>query len=162
MNLKSPRFKMWAFLRLYDTSDATTSCEPSATVIFNIALSQLTIMQLLLCNLWFTISPCLSSKKPKTFTQWRDALKDRVAAARITARLDKLHFGHFGDVKPVGEGVWEMKINVGAGYRAYYVLRDGALILLLCGGNKRTQSRDIEKAIAINNAITDEDIGALP
>ena len=86
-------------------------------------------MQLLLCNLWFTISPCLSSKKPKTFTQWRDALKDRVAAARITARLDKLHFGHFGDVKPVGEGVWEMKINVGAGYRAYYVLRDGALIL---------------------------------
>ena len=126
------------------------------------ALSQLTIMQLLLCNLWFTISPCLSSKKPKTFTQWRDALKDRVAAARITARLDKLHFGHFGDVKPVGEGVWEMKINVGAGYRAYYVLRDGALILLLCGGNKRTQSRDIEKAIAINNAITDEDIGALP
>jgi putative addiction module killer protein len=55
-----------------------------------------------------------------------------------------------------------MKINVGAGYRAYYVLRDGALILLLCGGNKRTQSRDIEKAIAINNAITDEDIGALP
>ena len=55
-----------------------------------------------------------------------------------------------------------MKINVGAGYRAYYVLRDGALILLLCGGSKRTQSRDIEKAIAINNAITDEDIGALP
>ena len=101
-------------------------------------------------------------KETETFTLWRDALKDRVAAARITARLDKLHFGHFGDVKPVGEGVWEMKINVGAGYRAYYVLRDGALILLLCGGSKRTQSRDIEKAIAINNAITDEDIEALP
>ena len=60
-------------------------------------------------------------KETETFTQWRDTLKDRIAAARITARLDKLHFGHFGDVRPVGEGVWEMKINVGAGYRAYYV-----------------------------------------
>lgn len=73
-------------------------------------------------------------------------MRDRRAVARINARLRNVTFGHFGDVKPVGGGMFEMRIHYGPGYRLYYI-RDGAeIVVLLCGGQKGTQSRDIERA----------------
>ena len=81
-----------------------------------------------------------------TFDRWLRKLKDRRAAARVLVRIDRLVGGNPGDVKPVGEGISELRINYGPGYRVYY-LRDGdKLIVLLCGGDKSTQDDDIKNA----------------
>ena len=80
------------------------------------------------------------------FDAWLDALRDSVAVAAITARIDRARFGNFGYSEPVGEGVWEMKIDIGPGYRVYYVKRPDVLVILLCGGNKGTQKKDIKRA----------------
>jgi putative addiction module killer protein len=80
------------------------------------------------------------------FIDWLNALRDRRAAARIAARIMRLEDGNAGDVKPVGEGVSEMRIDYGPGYRVYFTRRGKEIILLLCGGDKRTQSRDIALA----------------
>ena len=80
------------------------------------------------------------------FTDWLIALADRRAAARIQARLDRLALGNPGDVKPVGEGVSEMRIDYGPGYRVYFTRRGVLLVLLLCGGDKSTQAKDIAQA----------------
>ena len=81
-----------------------------------------------------------------TFDRWLRKLKDRRAAARVLVRIDRLADGNPGDVKPVGEGISELRINYGPGYRVYY-LRDGdKLIVLLCGGDKSTQDDDIKNA----------------
>lgn len=74
------------------------------------------------------------------------SLKDRRGAARIQVRLDRLANGKPGDAKPVGHGISELRIDVGPGYRVYYQHRDDVLIVLLCGGDKSTQTKDIEKA----------------
>jgi putative addiction module killer protein len=84
-----------------------------------------------------------------TFDQWFAGLRDRQARARIAARLDRLAFGNPGDVKPIGSGLSEMRIHYGPGYRVYFMRRGAALIVLLCGGDKRTQASDIERAIDI-------------
>lgn len=76
-------------------------------------------------------------------------LKDKRVAARIQMRLDRLADGNPGDVKPVGSGVSELRVDVGPGYRVYYQQRGDVLIVLLCGGDKSTQQRDIEKAYEI-------------
>jgi len=68
------------------------------------------------------------------------------AIARISARIDRLALGNFGDAKPVGEGVSELRVDYGPGYRVYFQQRGNALILLLCGGDKRTQQADIARA----------------
>ena len=81
-----------------------------------------------------------------TFDRWLSGLRDRRAVARITARMDRLAGGNPGDVEPVGEGVSELKINYGPGYRVYFIQRGAVLIILLCGGDKSTQSRDIKQA----------------
>ncbi|MCI5149483.1 MAG: type II toxin-antitoxin system RelE/ParE family toxin [Candidatus Electrothrix sp. MAN1_4] len=81
-----------------------------------------------------------------SFDKWLKKLRDRKAVLAVTARLDRAKLGNFGDVAPVGRGISEMRIFVGPGYRLYYVVRDGRIILLLCGGNKSTQERDIKKA----------------
>lgn len=73
-------------------------------------------------------------------------LRDRAARARIAARIDRLAFGNPGDVAPVGDGVSELRIHCGPGYRVYFVQRGKVLIVLLCGGDKRTQARDIKTA----------------
>lgn len=73
-------------------------------------------------------------------------LKDRRGAARIQLRLDRLAHGNPGDVKPVGSGVSELRVDVGPGYRVYYQQRGDVLIVLLCGGDKSSQKKDIEKA----------------
>jgi putative addiction module killer protein len=80
------------------------------------------------------------------FARWFGKLKDRQARFRIAVRLRHLRDGNLGDVKPAGEGVSELRINYGPGYRVYLVLRGSALIILLCGGDKGTQVGDIARA----------------
>lgn len=80
--------------------------------------------------------------------EWLNRLQDGVARARIVARLDRLAAGLFGDWKIVGDGVYELRIDHGPGYRVYYGQDGNSLILLLCGGEKRTQVKDIKTAHA--------------
>jgi len=83
------------------------------------------------------------------FQRWIDALRDLRAFAKIMTRLDRLSEGHKGDVKPVGAGVLEARINYGPGYRIYFVRRGQTVVVLLCGGDKSTQSRDIRRALEL-------------
>jgi putative addiction module killer protein len=87
--------------------------------------------------------------KSATFEKWFNGLKDRQAQARITARISRLALGNAGDVKPVGSGVSEMRIDCGPGYRVYFQQRGPAIALLLCAGDKSTQDADIRRAIRI-------------
>ncbi len=82
------------------------------------------------------------------FGQWLEGLKDRQARLSIAVRLVRLENGNFGDCKPVGEGVWEQRIDWGPGYRVYNAVQNKRVILLCNGGDKRTQGADINKAIA--------------
>jgi putative addiction module killer protein len=84
-----------------------------------------------------------------TFERWLGSLRDVRARARIVARLDRLATGNPGDVRPVGGGISELRINYGPGYRVYFTQRGASLIVLLCGGDKRTQQADIDRAIVI-------------
>jgi putative addiction module killer protein len=81
------------------------------------------------------------------FASWLESLPDRRAQARIAARLDRLAAGNFGDCKPVGEGVYELRIDYGPGYRVYYGMIGRTCVLLLCGGDKHRQNTDIAMAI---------------
>lgn len=83
------------------------------------------------------------------FAAWLAALRDDRAKARIAARIQRLAFGNPGDVKPVGGGIVEMRIDYGPGYRVDYVARGKVLVVILCGGDKSTQKRDIARAKAI-------------
>jgi putative addiction module killer protein len=85
--------------------------------------------------------------RTESFIEWLTSLRDQLAKAHIARRIDRLARGNAGDVKPVGEGVSEMRIDHGPGYRVYFANRGGTLIILLCGGDKRTQDRDIKRAI---------------
>jgi len=87
--------------------------------------------------------------KSATFDRWLRRLRDRQAVARIQVRVDRLVAGNPGDVRSVGAGVSELRISYGPGYRVYYLQEGQRLILLLCGGDKSTQDRDIEAALAI-------------
>ena len=80
------------------------------------------------------------------FESWLDGLRDLTGRARISNQLRKLGDGNLGNAKPVGEGVHELRMNFGPGYRAYFISRDDRLILLLCGGDKSSQKRDIALA----------------
>ena len=84
--------------------------------------------------------------KSAEFDRWLAALKDRSAVARVLVRLDRLERGNPGDVRPVGDGISELRIDYGPGYRIYYVQSGIHLILLICGGYKSSQKKDIEKA----------------
>jgi putative addiction module killer protein len=85
-------------------------------------------------------------KQTETFREWRSRLRDQRARALIASRLDRLAQGHPGDVQPVGEGISELRIHYGPGYRVYFQKRGNALVILLCGGDKGTQARDIKTA----------------
>ncbi len=85
-------------------------------------------------------------RKTQTFDNWLSHLKDRQAVVKINTRILRLEHGNFGDFKPVGGGVCELRIFVGKGYRLYYTLRGNQVVLLLCGGHKGTQTKDIETA----------------
>ena len=84
--------------------------------------------------------------KSETFNRWLRGLSDRRAAARISRRLGRVANGLLGDVRSVSEGVSEMRIHHGPGYRLYYVREDETIIVLLCGGDKSSQRRDTERA----------------
>jgi putative addiction module killer protein len=85
-------------------------------------------------------------RETETFATWLRALRDTRAKAKIAARTQRLAFGNPGDVRPVGEGVSELRIPYGPGYRVYYVQRGNIVIVLLCGGDKSTQDKDIKLA----------------
>jgi len=86
-------------------------------------------------------------RKTDVFERWLTALRDKRAVARINARLRRMMLGNPGDVSPVREGVSELRIDYGPGYRVYFVQRGREVIVILAGGDKRTQSRDIENAL---------------
>ncbi len=86
-------------------------------------------------------------RKTEVYAKWLDGLRDIQARTRILVRIERLIEGNPGDVGPVGEGVSELRIDYGPGYRVYYKKRGDALILLLAGGDKRTQSQDIKNAL---------------
>lgn len=87
--------------------------------------------------------------RSETFDRWLSALRDRRAVVRIAARLDRLAAGHPGDVAPVGGGLSELRIDYGPGYRVYFIRRGAVLVVLLCGGDKSSQDRDIREARAL-------------
>jgi len=87
-----------------------------------------------------------TSTGEQPFVEWLKGLDDRQARTRIEARLARVAVGNFGDVEPVGEGVMELRIDWGPGYRVYFARVGQVIVLLLCGGDKRTQQRDIKRA----------------
>ena len=91
----------------------------------------------------------LEVRQTDVFTDWFAGLRDREARARITVRIRRLSLGNPGDVNPVGGGVSEMRIDYGPGYRVYFVRRGEALVILVAGGDKGTQDRDIATAIEL-------------
>lgn len=84
--------------------------------------------------------------KSDTFDRWLRKLRDPQARARVEMRIRRLSLGNAGDVQPIGEGLSKMRIDYGPGYRMYYMQQSSVLVLLLCGGDKRTQQKDIAKA----------------
>jgi putative addiction module killer protein len=88
-------------------------------------------------------------RQTERFAKWFGRLRDRTTRARIQARIDRARFGNLADVKPVGSGVSEMRIDVGPGYRLYFVRRGDELIVLLCGGDKSSQQKDIREALTL-------------
>ncbi|MBV8427231.1 MAG: type II toxin-antitoxin system RelE/ParE family toxin [Hyphomicrobiales bacterium] len=88
-------------------------------------------------------------RQTKLFSAWHQGLRDPVAKAKIAARIDRLTLGNPGDVEPIGEGLSELRIAYGPGYRVYFVRRGKVLVILLCGGQKGSQDRDIKRAKAL-------------
>jgi putative addiction module killer protein len=95
-------------------------------------------------------------RRTQVFNDWLLNLRDRQGRAKIYARIDRLEDGNPGNSRSVGAGVIEMKIDFGPGYRVYYVQRGEIIIVLLCGGDKSTQSKDIERAKALATQIGEE------
>jgi putative addiction module killer protein len=95
-------------------------------------------------------------RQTERFEAWLARLADRRARSRILVRIDRLALGNPGDVKPVGQGVSELRIDYGPGYRLYFFRRGEKLVILLVGGDKRTQVRDINDAIALAEGWRDE------
>ena len=88
-------------------------------------------------------------RQTRTFARWLSGLRDGKAKARILVRIRRLSLGNPGDVRPVGGGVSEMRIDVGPGYRVYFAARGKSLVVLLAGGDKGSQSRDVRRAIEL-------------
>lgn len=85
-------------------------------------------------------------RQTSIFAKWLAGLRDAKAKARILARLEACRLGHLGDAKALGGGIHELRVHVGAGYRVYFVRRRNLVLVLLCGGSKSSQSRDIKRA----------------
>ena len=95
-------------------------------------------------------------RKTEIFAKWFENLKDRRAKARIQARIDRVETGNLGDIAPVGEGVSELRIFYGPGYRVYFVEINSVIVILLSGGDKSSQQSDIVKAKEIAKQLEDE------
>jgi putative addiction module killer protein len=104
-----------------------------------------------------TLLSVIELRKTSLFARWLDGLRDIHARARVQARLDRLGEGNPGDVKPVGEGVSELRIDYGPGYRVYFTARGRQVIILLAGGDKRTQARDIKVARRLARNLSESD-----
>lgn len=89
----------------------------------------------------------------ESFAEWRHSLRDLRAATAIRRRIERAEAGNLGDVKSVGEGVSEMRIDVGAGYRVYFTIRERVVLFLLVGGDKSSQGADIRRAINLSKEI---------
>lgn len=96
-------------------------------------------------------------RQTETFRKWRIRLKDERARALIASRLDRLAYGHAGDARPVGQGISELRIDYGPGYRIYFQKQGKTIVLLLCGGDKRTQAKDIQTAKRLAAEWSEED-----
>lgn len=94
-------------------------------------------------------------RKTDHYVQWLDSLHDIRARARILVRIERLAAGNPGDVEPVGEGVSELRVNYGPGYRIYFKKRGHELIILLAGGDKGSQSKDIKNALRLARNLTE-------
>ena len=94
-------------------------------------------------------------RKTEVFARWIDGLRDLRARARVQARVERLATGNPGDVKPAGEGVSELRIDYGAGYRVYFKRRGRKLIILLAGGDKSSQAKDIKAALRLARDLTE-------
>lgn len=92
-------------------------------------------------------------RKTKTFAKWLDGLRDMRARARVQVRIERLGTGNAGDAKSVGEGVSEMRLDYGPGYRVYFTKRGSEVIVLLAGGDKRTQDADIRTALRLARSL---------
>ena len=92
-------------------------------------------------------------KRLPEFKQWIDALRDTPTRIRLNKRLDKVQRGNLGDVKPVGDGVWEMREFFGPGWRMYYIQQGDVLVVMLGGGDKSSQQADIAAAIALSKTL---------
>jgi len=93
--------------------------------------------------------PVLELRKTEIFAQWLDGLRDVRARARVQVRIERLAAGNPSDVQPVGQGVSEMRIDYGPGYRVYFKKMGREIVILLAGGDKRTQSADIKTALRL-------------
>ena len=96
----------------------------------------------------------ITIKQTDEFARWLSGLHDNRAKQKIATRLQRLKFGHFGDVEPIGGGLSELRIHEGQGYRVYFRQNGQEIILLLCGGNKKTQQRDIRRAHEIMKELS--------
>lgn len=85
-------------------------------------------------------------RQTDVFSKWLKGLRDSKAKARILAKLESVRLGNFGNTKAITHGIWELRIHSGPGYRVYYVQKDKFVLLLLCGGDKSSQARDISRA----------------
>jgi putative addiction module killer protein len=94
-------------------------------------------------------------RQTEVFAAWFEDLRDRRAKVRIQARIDRLELGNFGDIAPVGDGVSELQIHYGPGYRVYLVRTGEVLVVLLAGGDKRTQDADIKNAKKLAKQLED-------
>ena len=92
-------------------------------------------------------------RQTETYAKWFKGLRDQNAKARIDIRIRRVSLGNFGDVKSVGEGVRELRVDYGPGYRVYFVQRQEVLVILLCGGDKRTQDKDIRAAKTLAKTV---------
>ncbi len=91
----------------------------------------------------------MEMRKTEVFAKWLDGLRDLRARARVMARIERLAAGNPGDARPVGEGVSELRIHYGPGYRVYYIQHAQRLVVLLAGGGKKTQAKDIKTALRL-------------
>ena len=91
----------------------------------------------------YEINNYLTESEQDPYAKWLFKLPDRQAKARVIVRVDRMSTGNFGDVKPLGDGVWEARIDWGPGYRVYYAIAGKKIILLLLGGDKRKQNSDV-------------------
>jgi putative addiction module killer protein len=94
-------------------------------------------------------------RKTDVFARWLDSFRDLHGRARIQARIERLAMGNPGDVRPVGEGVSELRLDYGPGYRVYYRKRGSRLIILLAGGDKSTQAKDIKAALRLARGLSE-------